>query len=324
MSIASSVNLTGSQYLFHHSKTVNRLERYIREVSTQKRPLLNVNGQIQMDLPPPSFSVAHPIVELPLVGSPLTLRYLGQYVKMFDTPAEEPVLTWTAISWMLEDYGLSRTEEVPADIVYRQNSRQWSHNPPPAVANHPNFCPCQRRCKWNPQATLTSVEYNWPFIPGPMSTADECKSTYKRFFEIHIQHLDPVCFRAAVFCNTLADWCGQWNVVLNVNKFAESHYEFLLLLKLQYRPTRWVRMVEAMAITHFIAGVHRCLINEFPHTRAGPFDRFLRWQRLNAPALVAQDEDLQRAMDKLEIRDRKRTSEGTSSRPESTFKYPRR
>jgi hypothetical protein len=323
MSIASSVNLTGSHYLFHHSKTVNRLERYIREVSTQKRPLLNVNGQIQMELPPLSFSVAHPIVELPLVGSPLTLRYLGQYAKMFDTPAEEPVLTWTAISWMLEDYGLSRTEEVPADIVYWQNSRQWSHNPPPAVANHPNFCPCQRRCKWNPQATLTSVEYNWPFIPGPMSTADECKSTYKRFFEIHIQHLDPVCFRAAVFCNTLADWCGQWNVVLNVNKFAESHYEFLLLLKLQYRPTRWVRMVEAMAITHFIAGAHRCLINEFPHTRAGPFDRFLRWQRLNAPALVAQDEDLQRAMDKLEIRDWKRTSERTSSRPESTFKYPR-
>jgi hypothetical protein len=77
MSIASSVNLTGSQYLFHHSKTINRLERYIREVFTQKRPLLNVNGQVQMELPPPSFSIAHPIVELPLVGSSLTLRYLG-------------------------------------------------------------------------------------------------------------------------------------------------------------------------------------------------------------------------------------------------------
>lgn len=214
---------------------------------------------------------------------------------MFDTPVEEPILTWSAISWMLEDYGLSRTEEVPADIAYRKNSRQWYHNPPPAVASHPNFCPCKKRCKWNPQATLTSVEYNWPFIPGPMSTAEECKSTYKRFFDIHIHHLDPVCFRAAVFCNTLADWCGQWNVVLNVNKFAESHYEFLLLLKLQYRPTRWVRMVEAMAITHFIAGAHRCLINEFPHTRAGPFEWFLRWQRLNALALVAHDEDLQRA-----------------------------
>jgi hypothetical protein len=113
-------------------------------------------------------------------------------------------------------------------------------------------------------------------------------------------------------------------VVLNVNKFVKNQYEFFLLLKLQYRPTRWVRMVEAMAITHFIAGAHRCLINEFPHTRARPFDKFLRWQHLNAPTVVAQDEDLQRAMDKLKIRDRKRTAEGTSQRPESTFRYPRR
>ena len=47
-----------------------------------------------------------------------------------------------------------------------------------------------------------------------------------------------------------------------------------------------------MAIAHFIAGAHRCLINEFPNTRAGPFEQFLPWQRLNAPELVAGDDNL--------------------------------
>lgn len=114
---------------------------------------------------------------------------------------------------LLEDYGLSRTEEDLANIHYRNIYRQWSHNPSPAVANHPNFCPYQRRCKWDPHATLTNVKYNWLFIPKPMSTATECQSTYKIFFDTIIPHLDPICFKAAVFCNTLTNWCGQWNVV---------------------------------------------------------------------------------------------------------------
>ena len=105
MTLVPSVNLTGSHYLFQYEKIVNRLEGYIREVSIQKRPLLNLNGQIQLSLPPPNFSVTHLAVELPLVGSPFALRYLGQYQRMFDSPPEEPVPTWTAITWLLEDYG---------------------------------------------------------------------------------------------------------------------------------------------------------------------------------------------------------------------------
>jgi hypothetical protein len=185
---------------------------------------------------------------------------------MFDNVEEKHVLTWSAISWLLEDYGLSRIETVPADIQYsyRRISRQWSLQPPPAVANHPNFCPCPRQGKRNPTATLTSVEYNWPIIQGPETTPKKCHETYKRFFEDHIQHLDPICFRTAMFSNTLATWCQLWNITIDVNKVSESHHEFLLLLKLQYCPTRWVRLVEAISITHFITGAHKCLINEFP------------------------------------------------------------
>jgi hypothetical protein len=309
LSMVSSDDLNASHYLFHYERTSNRLERYIKEASAGKRPLLNLHGQIQLELPPSSFSVPSISVSFPLTGSPLTLQYLGQYHRMFDSPQETPVPTWKALSWLLEDYGQSRYEDVPADIHYRRISRQWSPYPPPAVATHPNFCSCARRHKWDPQSTLHSVEYNWPLIPGPKATAAQCQVTYRNFFEEHIQHLDPVCFRAAVFCNTLATWCGQWNVTIDVNQFSESHHEFLLLLKLQYRPTRWVRLVEAMAITHFIAGAHRCLINEFPNTRAGPFERFLRWQRLHAPELVELDDDLRRAIEKMEIRDNKRAAE---------------
>lgn len=175
-----------------------------------------------------------------MASSPLTLRYLGHYKRMFDSPNEEPMPTWSAISWMLEDYGLSKIEDMPADLNYMKILRQWPLEPPHAMANYPNSCPCPRRYKWNPHATLTSsVEYNWPLIAGPKSTVDECQLACQRFFEVYIHHLDLVCFRATVSCNTLANWCKEWNVVLDFNQFAECHHEFLFLLKLQYKPTRW-------------------------------------------------------------------------------------
>lgn len=78
-----------------------------------------------------------------------------------------------------------------------------------------------------------------------------------------------------------------------------------MLLKLQYGPSGWVRLVEVMAITHFIAGVHTNLINEFPFTRTGSFVRFLKWQRINHPQVVAQDEDLEQAIAQLNVREAK-------------------
>ena len=306
LAVTSSEDFSASHYLFQFDRVVHRLERYLNELASQKKPLLNLNGQVQFDLPPADFTTVCQPMDLPVIGSPLTLRFLGQYSHLFDAPEEEPIPTWTAITWLLEDYGLSRMEDVPADIQYKRISRQWSATPPAAVVNHPHFCPCPRRNKWDPAATISSVEYNWPLIIGPKFTAADCQATYKRFFREHNHHCDPVCFRAAVFCNILADWCGQWNVTIDINQFSESHHEFLLLLKLQYRPTRWVRLVEVMAISHFIAGAHKCLINEFPNTRAGPFERFLRWQRLHAPELVARDEDVQKALEKVETRELKR------------------
>jgi hypothetical protein len=85
-----------------------------------------------------------------------------------------------------------------------------------------------------------------------------------------------------------------------------------MLLKLQFRPARWLRLVEAMAITHFIEGAHPSLINEFPFTRVGPFERFLKWQRANNPHLVAQDDDLQKALLRLQAKECRQPSRSRS------------
>ena len=75
-------------------------------------------------------------------------------------------------------------------------------------------------------------------------------------------------------------------MTIHVNQFSKNQHKFLLFLKLQYRPTQWVTIVEAMAITHYIAWALECLINEFLHIRTCPFERNMRWQRNYASELV--------------------------------------
>ena len=88
---------------------------------------------------PATFIPVFQTIDIPVTGDPLTLCYLGQYEHLFDSPVEEPILTWTAISWLLKDYGLSHTDEMSAD--YLQTNFQTIN-----VKNHPHFCPCLRRC----------------------------------------------------------------------------------------------------------------------------------------------------------------------------------
>jgi hypothetical protein len=261
--------------------------------------VLSVQPQVEFCLAPPSY-IPHyiRIGNMPVEGLTANQRYLGHYRELFDDEGEKPIPTWPALAWILEDYGLSRIEKVAADLVYRQQSGAWSYEPSLAVQLHPQFCPCVRRHKWSPEATIASVEYNWPHVQGApgFNTPRQCRDAYLRFYEEHKTHKDPVCFRAAVFRAVLAEWCPRWNFAINVNCSHESRQEFFMLLKLQFRPARWLRLVEAMTMTHFIEGAHPSLINEFPFTRVGPFERFLKWQRVNNPHVVAQDEDLQKTL----------------------------
>lgn len=79
-----------------------------------------------------------------------------------------------------------------------------------------------------------------------------------------------------------------------------------------------------MDITHFIVGAHMCLINEFPHMKAKPFECFLKWQCHNVPDFVEKNKNLHKAMEKMEFRDNKRAIEVPSSAPRPFLKQSRR
>lgn len=309
-------DFTGSHYIYNRDRSLERIERYIQAVEARKAPIFAMQSQVQFLVAPPGYiSTFTKTIVIPEGGSVADQRYLGRYEELFDHAPEQPIPTWPALNWILQDYGLSRVEEMAADLVYKQICGPWSFEPPPAVHLHPQFCPCARRHKWAPDATIASVEYNWPQIQGApgFNTPAQCRDAYQRFFDEHKRHKDPVCFRAAIFCAVLADWCPRWNFAINVNMHHKSQQEFLMMLKLQYRPSRWLRVVEVMSMTHFIEGAHTSMINEFPFTRCGPFERFLKWQRKNNPQGVAQDEDLQRAIMRLEAKEARQRLQGTGS-----------
>lgn len=70
--------------LFQFEKTTNRLDKYLRELMLEEKPLLNLHGQVPMDSCPVNFIPTYLTIDLLVVGHPLTLRYLGQsdFVKL--------------------------------------------------------------------------------------------------------------------------------------------------------------------------------------------------------------------------------------------------
>lgn len=166
-------------------------------------------------------------IEMSVDGSVTNRRYLGYYNELFDDEGEQHVPTWSTLAWILDDYGLSRTETVAANLVYKHISGSWTFEPPLAVQVHSQFCHCVRRHKWSPDATIASMEYNWPQIQGPpgFNAPSQCKEAYQRFYEEHIIHKDPVCFWAAIFCVAFADWYPRWNVAINVINHHKSKHK---------------------------------------------------------------------------------------------------
>jgi hypothetical protein len=148
-----------------------------------------------MDMPhsPPMFRVPTALkVRSVAFGSYWSQKFLGRFEDLFDDPKENPLPSWRAINWIVEDYGLSRTEQLSWANVYRATvDSTWTVDPPPAVATNIHFCACERRFKWEQGATIDSVEYNWPKIPGQFDTSTHCAEAYKKFWEMHKTHTDP-------------------------------------------------------------------------------------------------------------------------------------
>lgn len=258
--------------------------------------------------PPPTFVPAAPgLVRFAVGGSAANQRFLGNYEALFRSPGEMPLPSWAAMDWLLEDYGYEREEAISWDVAYRTLEGDYQVEPPAAVALDGHFCrQCRRRCKWDPKATIDSVEYNWPEIPGSFDTPAHCAEAYDGFFDIHRSHTDPVCFRAAVFCKFLAYFCRGHRVLCNVNEFSILRPEIHILIKLQYRCARWTRMVEVMATTHFFFGGHSCLVNEFTNrergyqnehgTRLRAIENFLDVQRKQNYQAAMEDDDVRKEL----------------------------
>ena len=176
----------------------------------------------------------------------------------------------------------------------------WMMDAPAAVKTTGVYCvmaPC--RLLWVPDATIDSREYNWLIIEGRFDTSFECTTAYTLFFETHKTHRDPVCFHAAIFAHFLAQIYMTHRICINVNQYESNHLEFLLNMKLKYLPTRHLRMVEIMCVTHFIYNSSLCFINEFQGGCKKAYDKWLQDQQMRNPYLIDIDPELRREVDKL-------------------------
>jgi len=152
----------------------------------------------------------------------------------------------------VEDYGDSTTEDYTWDLKYLEESINWTLEPPPVVLMNGQFCNCPQRYLWKPTAVIDAIEYNWPRIDGRFNTDLEYPNAYKNFHETYINHMDPVCFYTTIFCDFLHYMRINYKVVIDVNQFNIKRPKIYILVKLQYLSLRWQRVLEVMAIIHFL------------------------------------------------------------------------
>ena len=302
--VAQRGEITLSYYVYNIERVKVQLKEMLDQLQEKKIYLGSSLTVAQLPLPPPTYIPATAqLTRFTVGGSSANQRYLGNYEALFRTPGEQPLPSWAAMDWLMEDYGYNREEVITWDKAYKKLEADFQVNPPAAVLLNGHFCKqCNRRYKWDPKATINSVEYNWPQIPGLFDTPAHCADAYEAFFQIHKDHTDPVCFRAAVFCKFLAYFCRGHRVLCNVNEFSILRPEIHILIKLQYRCARWMRMVEVMTTTHFFFGGHSCLVNEFTTkergyqnehaTRLRAIDNFLDTQRRQNYHMAVQDDEL--------------------------------
>ena len=283
-------------YQFKYDQMKERMHRMEQQMEHAggKAPV-SLQNQVTFFLPPPNQ--AHRVLSVAgRVNSPLVHKFLGDYEALFDEDVEQPIPSWKALEWILEDVGQSRQVSTDPsqshDKVYRRICAGWSRGPPLNVRNDLRYCDCPRRYKWPTNALVDSLEYNWPLIPGSFVTPQDCHVAYMQFSLAHRQHRDPVCFRAAIFTAILGSWCLEYNFTYNVNLLSKTNREALILTKINYRSSRWIRCLEAMCSTYFIIGPHHSLVNEFGATRYGVISRALQVQREMENTVVPEEETM--------------------------------
>jgi hypothetical protein len=185
--LCCDTEINPNSYIYAYSLSLQRMESTIQCLERSGNPVF-VLSQEDLALPTPGWKPNLTIEKLPIVEPMKTeqdYRFQGNYRALFKAgdawETEVPTISWEAIAWLFKDYGPSREETKPWDVTYRRISRPWNSDPPPVVKLDPRFCNFPRKNKWDPNATIDSVEYNWPLIPGEKRTSQECYDTYCRF-----------------------------------------------------------------------------------------------------------------------------------------------
>ena len=154
-----------------------------------------------------------PREELDLEGVPIPHRwrepqFVGDWDRCVNRNHEAPYPYWEVLQWIGEPFHQSRVPPPPTTADWLRPRTGLPPNPV-AIEMYRNldYCNCQRRRDWHEKATLDSLEFNWPIIPGVFSAPHECTTSYRDFYCEHCYHADPVCFRAALFATALGYWC---------------------------------------------------------------------------------------------------------------------
>ena len=87
-----------------------------------------------------------------------------------------------------------------------------------------------------------------------------------------------MCFRQAIFADVCAYWCTQYNLQINPRVRSCFSQDCAIFLRLQYRPSREMRLLELMCFTNILVRPHNLFgIDNVKHesTRRGPTQAFM-------------------------------------------------
>ena len=119
------------------------------------------------------------------------------------------------------------------------------------------FCASSlRRYPWELDQKLDDVWYNFCLMEEEFDSPSNCAFWFKKFVEAHKFHRDPMCFRQAVFAAVCAYWCTQYNLQINPEVGARFSQDCAIFLRLQYRRSREIRLLELMCLTNFLVKPH--------------------------------------------------------------------
>ena len=144
-------------------------------------------------------------------------------------------------------------------------------------------------------------------MEGDFDNPSNCTFWFKKFVEAHKFHRDPVCFRQAIFAVVCAYWCTQYNQQINPRVGARYSQDCAIFLRLQYRPSREIRLLELMCLTNFLVKPHNLFGMDNAKqesTRRGPAQAFMNnekflWEEASKLVVKEWDEE-QRWIAKLQ------------------------